>query len=91
MAQTPNTLPPTEYAHKEVSHNKVAAILGLTKSGVCRYRQGDRVPSRKVMLKIQHEFGWPIIEQLLAKDRGDYAAEFEFAIEATFFPGRPRA
>jgi ribosome-binding protein aMBF1 (putative translation factor) len=91
MAQTPNTLPPNEYEHKEVSHQKVAYHLGLSKSGVCRIRQGDRTPSRKVMLVIEKEFGWPVAEQFMARDRGDYAAEFEFVIEAKFFPGRVRA
>lgn len=54
----------------------LAEQLGVSPISLSRYRMGERVPNRNMMLKIKDELGWNLNEQHASVADGTYAADF---------------
>lgn len=60
-----------------VTNQRVAEDLGITHSMVSRIRSGDRMPSLKLVRRIETVLGWPAAEQIASLDPKVYAIGFE--------------
>lgn len=60
-----------------VTNQRVAEDLGITHSMVSRIRSGDRMPSLKLVRRIETVLGWPAAEQIASLDPKVYASGFE--------------
>lgn len=79
---TPSVVVPT--------NTEIASLIGLSHSGVSRIRSGQRLPSIDAMRRIEREFNWPLNAQVVAREKGTYADEFEVAITTGREPSATR-
>jgi transcriptional regulator with XRE-family HTH domain len=62
---------------------EIARVLGVQHTTVSRWRSGDRVPNRSMMIHIFNRFSFKTDDQLTAAEDGTYAAKFEAALIAS--------
>lgn len=72
-----------KFSPKEPTNASIARKIGLTNAGVSRIRNGNRVPSSRIIRVIEAEYGFSAIDQYNAILEGNYAEEFEKAISGT--------
>lgn len=70
----------TEY--RTPYNGDVARRLGMSRSGVSRLRSGGRNPSNSVMKRVEQAYDWPLVDQYLALQQGNYHTEFEKVLGA---------
>lgn len=62
------------------SNITIGKKIGMSHSGVCRLRMGNRFPSSEAARRIEEALNWPIVDQFNAIRNGTYAEEFEKVI-----------
>lgn len=72
-------------------HSAVAKVLGLTVATVSRIRSGDRLPSLNVMRLISESYDWSLDDQLVSRDEGTYANEFNRQLAESHPTPEPRS
>lgn len=60
-----------------ISNVDIAKHLSLAHSYVSRLRAGERVPSIKIMMKIEMWLKWAIGDQAVCREGGTYATALE--------------
>lgn len=61
----------------QVTNQRVANDLNITHSAVSRIRSGDRLPSLRLVRRIEIVLGWAAAEQIEDLDPKRYADAFE--------------
>lgn len=66
---------------ERISNMEIGRMIGLSHVQVHRIRTGSRLPSTPTMGRIEVEIGWSAGDQVKAYNDGNYALQFERAIE----------
>jgi len=68
-----------------MQNTEIAAMLDVHPVTLSRWRIGDRYPSRDMMLRIEHELGWPVEQQMDAFNRSVPENKTAYAVELKQF------
>lgn len=60
-----------------VTNMEVGTLIDMGYTGISRLRSGDRNPSIAAMLRIERAFGWSLVDQVHARERGEFGKAFE--------------
>jgi len=64
-----------------VTNVRLGEMLGISHAQVSRLRSGHRPATLNTLISVRDALGWSVEEQVAAFEAGNYAAEFEKAIQ----------
>lgn len=67
-----------------LQNRDIAEKLGVHTITLSRWRGGQRVPSRRMMVTISEALGWPLSKQMAAYSQEKYAQEFRSFLDRRF-------